>query len=66
MMCDRCARPIRGAYDEFAPETGSGAAATVVMHKGGCLPAKRQRYPEPPVVLAPPTPRSRQRRRPHR
>lgn len=63
MMCDRCGTTIRGEADTFAPETGSGVAATVVMCKGGCRPDDRQRYPVEPIVLTPQDPRYRPRRR---
>ncbi|MEU3293037.1 hypothetical protein ABZ722_11815 [Streptomyces longwoodensis] len=54
MICDRCSQvipPGRG-YDEVAVETGSVAAATVVMCRGGCVSADRQRAPLRAVVLA--------------
>jgi hypothetical protein len=68
MMCDRCSQPIRPgqSYDKWTPDVGSGAAATVTLHRGGCRPTQRQRAPEPPVVLDAQIPRSRQRRRPRR
>jgi len=48
MICGRCEQPIkpRQAYDTFTPDSGSGAAATVYLHRYLCQRAPRQTAPE--------------------
>jgi hypothetical protein len=62
MMCARCDKPLAdGLYEEFAPEIGTGAAATIRTCLGWCRPAQRQRYPEQPLSSQTPRPRALRR-----
>lgn len=47
MTCDRCHERIRPGepYDTMAPDSASGAAPNVILHRWPCDPVPRQTAP---------------------